>query len=96
MDLISFSFDASAWIGSIGVTLLLLAFGLHLFGGLSRESRIYSLMNVLGAGLSCYASILIHYMPFVVLEGAWCLVALIGLFRKKRGGQGAGSGRLNV
>ena len=96
MDLLSFSLDVPTFIGSIGVILLLIAFVLNLFGILSRETRTYSLLNVLGAGLSCYASVLIHYAPFVLLEGVWCGVALVALLRKKRGGQDAGSGRLNV
>jgi len=71
-------------IGSLGVTLLLIAFLLNLFRYISQESRIYIFLNILGAGLSCYASVLISYWPFVVLEGAWCLVALIALIRKRR------------
>jgi hypothetical protein len=70
-------------IGSLGVTLLLIAFLLNLFRYIGQESRIYIFLNILGAGLSCYASVLISYWPFVVLEGAWCLVALIALVRKR-------------
>ena len=43
------------WLGSLGVALLLLAFGLNLFGWLSRASRRYQGLNALGAGLACYA-----------------------------------------
>ena len=73
----------SSIIGSIGVILLLLAFFLNLFGFVGQSSRVYVLLNVVGAGLSCYASFLIHYIPFVVLEAVWCLVALFALFRGK-------------
>jgi hypothetical protein len=71
-------------IGSLGVTLLLIAFLLNLFRYIGQESRIYIFLNILGAGLSCYASILIAYWPFVVLEGAWCLVAVIALVRRMK------------
>jgi hypothetical protein len=67
--------------GSIGVTLLLIAFLLNLFKIISTESKIYTLLNIIGAGISCYASALIHYMPFVILEATWCLVALIALVK---------------
>jgi hypothetical protein len=73
--------DASTLIGSFGVSLLLLAYFLNLFGFLSQKNYPYVLLNFFGAGLSCYASYLIHYMPFVVLEGLWCLVALVALIQ---------------
>lgn len=68
-------------IGSIGVLLLLAAFALNAFGRLASDSRWYSLANVVGAGLATVASALIGYLPFVVLEGTWCLVALARLVR---------------
>jgi hypothetical protein len=71
----------SEWVGALGVALLLLAFGLNLFGWLSRASRHYQGLNVLGAGLACYASWRIDFFPFVVLEGTWALVALAALLR---------------
>jgi hypothetical protein len=63
-------------IGSVGVALLLIAFFLNLFGFLRRDARGYQVLNAVGAGLACYASYLIGFLPFVVLEGIWCLVAL--------------------
>jgi uncharacterized membrane protein required for colicin V production len=73
----------SSIVGAIGVTLLLAAFFLSLFKYVSQESRLYIFLNILGAGLSCYASILILYWPFVILEGCWSLVALAALVGKK-------------
>jgi hypothetical protein len=69
-------------IGSIGVALLLLAYFLSLFRWISQQSNLYAALNIVGAGLSCYASLMIGFMPFVILEGIWAIVALIGLFRK--------------
>ncbi|HEY4060310.1 MAG TPA: hypothetical protein VGM30_00340 [Puia sp.] len=71
-------------IGSLGVALLLVAYFLNLFRYIRPESRSYAFLNILGAGLSCYASVLIHYWPFVILESIWCGVALTGLVRKKK------------
>ena len=72
----------SVLVGSSGVIMLLAAFFMNLFGLLDRDKLGYILLNVVGAGLSCYASYLIDYMPFVILEGAWGFIALIGLFRQ--------------
>lgn len=73
--------EFSVIVGSTGVLLLLLAFFLNLFKILMQDTKTYAILNVVGAGLSCYASVLISYMPFVVLEGTWAIVALIGLIR---------------
>jgi len=72
----------STIIGSIGVALLLVAFFLNLFKFISQESSLYILLNIIGAGLSCYASVLINYIPFVILEGTWCLVAVAAFVKK--------------
>jgi hypothetical protein len=75
----------STLIGSLGVSLLLIAFFINLFGFVSTRSRVYILLNVIGAGLSCYASVLIEYMPFIILEGIWCFVGMAALIKKQRG-----------
>lgn len=72
----------STIIGSLGVMLLLIAFFMNLFRLTLPESKMYILLNIIGAGLSCYASVLINYMPFIILEGCWCMVAAVALFRK--------------
>ena len=69
------------WIGFSGVAILLLAFLLNLVGKLSKDGPGYILMNIAGAGLACIASWLIRYMPFVLLEGVWCLVSVWALIR---------------
>ncbi|HEY3876593.1 MAG TPA: hypothetical protein VGM92_14045 [Candidatus Kapabacteria bacterium] len=75
--------DISNIIGSLGVALLLIAYFLNLFKFLPQESKAYGILNIAGAGLACYASILIGYVPFIILEGIWAIVALLGMFRKK-------------
>jgi hypothetical protein len=76
--------ETSTMIGSTGVTLLLLAFFLNLFGFLSQQKAPYLLLNILGAGLAAYASWMIQFMPFVVLECTWLLVSIAGLFRLRK------------
>lgn len=73
--------EYSVIVGSTGVLLLLLAFLLNLFNVLTPDTKTYAMLNIIGAGLSCYASVLIDYMPFVILEGTWAIVAFIGLVR---------------
>jgi len=67
------------WTGATGVTLLLVAFFLNLVGRLPREGATYLLLNVVGAGLACLASVMLRYWPFIILEGCWTLVSAIGL-----------------
>jgi uncharacterized protein with PQ loop repeat len=72
----------SSVIGSMGVALLLIAFFLNLFRFVKEDNTSYILLNIFGAALSCYASFLINYMPFVLLESIWCLFALMAIFKK--------------
>ncbi|MBL7959589.1 hypothetical protein JNL27_05050 [bacterium] len=74
--------DISVLTGSIGVGLLLLAFFLNVFKKISFDSYTYILLNIFGAAISGYASYLIDYWPFVILEGTWALVAVVALIRK--------------
>ena len=75
-------------IASIGVIILLVAFLLNLYKRLPAESKIYSLMNFIGAGICCFASWMVSFYPFVILEGVWGFVALISLFKVPRGTSG--------
>lgn len=72
-------------IASTGVIILLIAFLLNLYKKLPTESKIYSALNLIGAGVCCLASWLIKFYPFVILEGTWAFVALISLFKVPRG-----------
>ena len=65
------------WLGFTGVTFLLLAFLLNLRKKISSTSLTYILMNIIGGGLACLASVLIRYVPFIILEGAWTMVSVM-------------------
>ena len=71
-------------IGAAGVALLLGAFAANPLGMVEKESLAYPSANLVGASLATYASWLIAYMPFVVLEGVWACVSLIAVFRVMR------------
>lgn len=72
----------SETVGSIGVAILLVAFLLNMMKIIATEGLTYPLLNLIGAGLACFASWLIPYFPFVILEGAWALVSLITIIRR--------------
>jgi hypothetical protein len=76
---------ASDILASIGVIILLTAFGLNLYKKLPAESKAYGLLNFICAGICCCASWLIGFYPFIVLEGVWAFVALLSLFNVPRG-----------
>ncbi|MCE3227584.1 MAG: hypothetical protein K0S32_2135 [Bacteroidetes bacterium] len=73
--------DLSSWIGTIGVTLLLIAFALNLAKKLSATSKIYLGLNFVGAGLAGVSSYMIEFWPFVVLESVWAIATLIALLK---------------
>jgi hypothetical protein len=82
------NFNSNDIIGFTGVFILLIAFLMNLLGKLRQDSIGYIVMNIMGAGLACIASLLINYIPFVLLEGTWTLVSIIALinyFRRKAG-----------
>ena len=75
------------WVGSVGVGLILLAYFASTFNFISGKSKLFFVLNMIGAALACYASYLIDYWPFVILEGTWMLVSLIGLLHSARSGR---------
>lgn len=70
--------------GSVGVALLLLAFALNVAGKLGTRAPAYLALNFVGGAMACAASALIAFLPFVVLEGVWTVVAGLSLIRVLR------------
>ncbi len=66
-------------VGFVGVALILIAFVANIASRLPGSSPVYQSLNAVGAGLACASSIAIQFWPFVVLEGVWCVVALLAL-----------------
>ena len=71
-------------IGTIGVALILIAYFLNTERLIPVNGKFYFVVNVIGAALACYASFLIGYWPFVILEGTWTMVSIYGLMRTMR------------
>jgi hypothetical protein len=74
----------SDWIGTVGVTILLIAFALNISKKISPESKSYLLMNIIGAALAGISSYMIEFWPFVVLESVWVLATLAALLKPKK------------
>lgn len=68
-------------ISGFGVTFILAAFFLSTFKLIKLDSFLYYSLNIIGAALACYGSILIKSIPFTILEGIWSVVAIIGLLK---------------
>ncbi len=73
--------NASDWIGTTGVTLLLIAFALNLGKKITAESKTYLILNMLGAALAGVSSYMIHFTPFVILEGVWTAASFMSLLK---------------
>ncbi|UQD56209.1 hypothetical protein [Flavobacterium sp. K5-23] len=71
-------------IGSIGVGIILIAYFLNIFSFIPKEGKLYFVLNIIGASIACYASILINYVPFIILEGTWGIVSLFGLIQSSK------------
>lgn len=70
------------WIASLGVGILLVAFFLNIFGHLDNKNKVYALLNAIGGLISCYASWMVGFYPFVVLNIIWSFTAILSLFKK--------------
>ena len=68
-------------IGTIGVGTILLAYFLNIFSWIKKDGVLFYLMNIIGASIACYTSYLIHYIPFVIIEGTWTVVSIMGLLK---------------
>ena len=69
------------FVGFIGVAILLIAFFLNITDKIEKESLLYLIMNFIGGGIACFASVLMNYIPFIILEGCWTLVSAYGIIR---------------
>ena len=73
--------DVATALGFTGVAILLAAFLLNLAGRLPAASPPYLALNLVGAALAAWSAWMISFLPFVLLEGTWALVAAVGLAR---------------
>ena len=68
-------------VGTIGVGIILAAYVMTIFSFIKKDGVLFYVMNIIGASLACYASILINYLPFIILEATWAMVSILGLVK---------------
>ncbi len=65
----------------IGSLLVLAGFALAQWGVLDQRSPVYLLVNAVGSGILAVDAALGHQWGFLLLEGVWSIVSVIGLVR---------------
>ena len=73
--------DIVDWTGFVGVSLILIAYFLNLKKVLATTELSYILLNLIGAVLACLASVLMKYIPFIILEAVWTIVSVDALWK---------------
>ena len=74
-------------VGVLGALLILLPFAGVQLGRLQPSSILYQVMNLAGATLLTVVAILERQYGFILLEGVWALMSLVGLRRLLAGGR---------
>lgn len=69
------------FIGTIGVSLILIAYFLNIFSLIKKDGFLFYILNILGGAIACFSSYLIKFWPFVVLEGTWSVISIIALLK---------------
>jgi len=68
-------------IGIVGALLILLPFAASQLGRLRVMSYSYQLMNFAGATILTIIAVLERQYGFILLEGVWALMSVVGLSR---------------
>ena len=68
-------------VGTFGVSLILLCYFLLQIGRMNNNQLIYSILNMLGAGLILISLYFEFNFSAVLIEGFWVIISLIGIFR---------------
>ena len=66
----------------VGAALILAAYVALQRGWLSRESRAYNALNLVGSLFLTYAAVRNWNLGFIILEASWALLSLPGTFRR--------------
>lgn len=74
-----------------GALSILLAYGLNQVGRARPTDALYGVLNFVGASLLLWVAIVDRRAGFVLLEGAWALMSLLPLVRRRDRGEAAGA-----
>ncbi len=71
-------------ISLLGASLILAAYiGLQ-FGRMNRDDRVFNILNFVGSALLAWVAVVDWRLGFILLEGAWALLSVPGMFRRRR------------
>ncbi|MEO5776327.1 MAG: hypothetical protein ABIQ27_05445 [Flavobacterium sp.] len=68
-------------IGTIGVSLILIAYFLNIFSLIKKDGNLFYILNIFGGAIACFSSYLIRFWPFVILEGTWAVISVVALLK---------------
>lgn len=67
-----------------GAALVLVAYAAQHFGRLSAKGAAYLTLNFVGGIFLCRVAVSTKQLGFILMEGAWVLISLGGLWRLRR------------
>jgi len=76
-------------ISLVGALLVLSAYAALQAGRTSAEGRWYNAANLVGSAMLTWVAIVDRRSGFILLEGAWALLSVPALLRRRRGAVGA-------
>jgi hypothetical protein len=71
----------------IGAVLILVANGLSQLRLLNTSSYVYLVLNVIGSGILGVLALASSQWGFLLLEGVWALISILGIANRMRGGE---------
>ena len=72
-------------ISVLGALAILAAFAANQFGWITPSQLSYSVANFVGAAILTAVAIVDHQIGFILLQGTWTLVSLVGIVTILRG-----------
>jgi hypothetical protein len=71
--------------GLLGAVLILLPFAASQAGRLATTTVLYQVLNLVGSAILTGVAVVGRQYGFVLLEGVWAIMSLVGLVKLRRG-----------